>query len=80
MVYSISASLYYSTISTLLDYAIFQSISYLERLKKLDFIGSFDFFRNLGINQSKRSKNVDFTNFFNIKKTKNTVKPIPFQI
>jgi len=47
MVYSISASLYYSTISTLFDYPIFQSILYLAWLKKLNFIGIFDIFYNL---------------------------------
>ncbi len=34
----------------------------------------------LGRNQVKRSKNVDFTNFFNVKKPKNTAKSLPFQI
>jgi len=44
MVYSISALLYYLIISTLLDHPIFQSISYLVWLKKLNFIGIFDIF------------------------------------
>ena len=34
----------------------------------------------LDINQLKNTKNVDFTNFFNVKKPKNTAKSIPFQI
>jgi hypothetical protein len=47
MVYSISASLYYSIISMLLDYPIFQSISYLEWLKNPNFISLFEFLHNL---------------------------------
>ena len=47
MVYSISASLYYSTISTLSDHPIFQSIIYLVCLKKLNFVGFFNIFHYL---------------------------------
>ena len=34
----------------------------------------------LGVNQGKMLKNVDFTNFFNLKKPQNRAKSLPFQI
>ena len=34
----------------------------------------------LGRNEVKRFKNVDFTNFFNVKKHENKAKSLPFQI
>ena len=34
----------------------------------------------LGVNHGKMLKNVDFTNFFNLKKSQNRAKSLPFQI
>ncbi len=39
--------------------------------------GELSYFRK---NQIKRSKNVDFTDFFNVKKPQNMAKSLPFQI
>ena len=60
MAYSISASLYYPTISTFLDHPIFQSITYLRCLKILYFIGLFDVFHYLAKNQSLLSQLIVF--------------------
>ncbi len=60
MVYSISASLYYPTISTFLDHPIFQSISCLRCLKILYFIGLIDVFHYLAKNQCLLSQLIVF--------------------